>query len=62
VIGYGVLFGVSTSLLTYSGGELRYRYDPEADVFAERQALRKNFRSPAELTILEVGEGRGKLP
>jgi len=59
VLGYGVLTGVFTSILTYSGGELRYRYDPEADVFAEKQAGRKNWRSPAEQTLAEVGEGRG---
>lgn len=51
--------GISTAILTASGGELRSHVDPERDVVAEREALRKNYRTPSEQTIAELGEGRG---
>ena len=59
MIGIGALSAVATSLLTYTGGELRSKRDPERDIVAEREALRKNYRSPIEQTLSEVGEGRG---
>jgi hypothetical protein len=59
MIGIGALSAVATSLLTYTGGELRSKRDPERDIVAEREALRKNYRSPVEQTISEIGEGRG---
>ena len=59
MIGIGALSAVATSLLTYTGGELRSKRDPERDIVAEREALRKDYRSPVEQTLSEVGEGRG---
>jgi hypothetical protein len=53
--------GVSTALMTASGGRLRPWRDPNRDLLEEREALRKNYRRPVEETIAELGEGRGKL-
>jgi len=59
MIGIGVMTGVAASVLTYTGGELRARPDPRRDIYAEREHLRKNYRSPVEETIAQLGEGRG---
>jgi hypothetical protein len=51
--------GISTSILTITGGTLRPRRDPNRDLLEERDAMRKNYRRPVEETIAEIGEGRG---
>jgi hypothetical protein len=61
IIGLGVMSGVATSILTYTGGSLQAHHDPNRDIYAEREALRKRYRVPADQTIAELGEGRGML-
>jgi hypothetical protein len=61
IIGIGALMGISTSILTATGGRLRPWRDPERDILEEREALRKNYRRPVEETIAELGEGRGRM-
>jgi len=46
----------------YTGGTLfGYEKERHEDEYDHRTAMRKNFRSPGEQTIAELGEGRGML-
>lgn len=49
-------------IFEYTGGSL-WGYntrDPNVDEFERSEKLRKTYRSPAEQTVQELGEGRGK--
>jgi hypothetical protein len=60
IIGMGVFTAVLTGGMTYTGGTLKGGLrDPDADKVAEKDLARKNYRSPVEQTIAELGEGRG---
>lgn len=60
VLGYGVALSTVMSAFEYTGGTLfGYKKDHTEDEFERRQKLRKAFRTPAEDTISELGEGRG---
>ncbi|KAK2865221.1 hypothetical protein FQN49_003797 [Arthroderma sp. PD_2] len=60
VIGYGVALATLLGTFEYTGGTLRGKeIDRSVDEYDRRTALRKNFSSPAEETIAELGEGRG---
>jgi hypothetical protein len=60
VIGMGVFTAVLTGGMTYTGGSLKGGgKNPDADLVGEKDAIRKNYRSPIEQTIAELGEGRG---
>ncbi|WEW60586.1 hypothetical protein PRK78_006073 [Emydomyces testavorans] len=60
VLGYGATVATVIGIFEYTGGSLQgYPVDRNVDEFERRQALRTNYRSPAEQTIAELGEGRG---
>lgn len=60
VLGYGVALSTAMAAFEYTGGTLfGYKKDHTEDEFERRQKLRKAFRTPAEETISELGEGRG---
>ncbi|KAF3490498.1 NADH-ubiquinone oxidoreductase subunit [Arthroderma uncinatum] len=60
VIGYGVALATVLGTFEFTGGSLRGKeIDRTVDEYDRRTALRKNFRSPGEETIAELGEGRG---
>jgi hypothetical protein len=46
----------------YTGGSLfGYKKEQDVDEYDRRTALRKNFQTPGEQTVAELGEGRGML-
>ncbi|EFE39220.1 hypothetical protein TRV_06132 [Trichophyton verrucosum HKI 0517] len=60
MIGYGVALATLLGVFEYSGGSIAGKIaDPNVDEYDRRTALRKNFRSPGEETIAELGERRG---
>ncbi|KAJ5172903.1 hypothetical protein N7492_005496 [Penicillium capsulatum] len=60
VLGYGVALSTAMAAFEYTGGTLfGYKKDHSEDEFERRQKLRKAFRTPAEQTFSELGEGRG---
>jgi hypothetical protein len=60
VLGYGVAVATVLGVFDYTGGSLRGPgRDPTVDEFERRESMRKNYRSPAEQTFAELGEGRG---
>ncbi|EEQ30500.1 NADH-ubiquinone oxidoreductase 213 kDa subunit [Microsporum canis CBS 113480] len=60
VLGYGVALATILGVFEYSGGRIGGKEaDPSVDEYDRRTALRKNFRSPGEQTIAELGERRG---
>lgn len=60
LLGYGAATATALAAFEYTGGTLYgYKKDTEGDEFERRQKLRKSFRSPAEQTLSELGEGRG---
>lgn len=62
LLGYGVALSAVMSGYEYTGGSLfGYSKDKNVDEYERRTQLRKNFQSPAEQTIAELGEGRGTL-
>lgn len=61
VIGYGVTVATLLGVFDYTGGTLRGEgVDHSVDEFERRERLRKNYRTPGEQTLAEIGEGRGK--
>lgn len=61
-MGYGVALSTLMSAYEYTGGSLfGYRKDKNVDEYDRRTQLRKNFQSPGEQTVAELGEGRGTL-
>lgn len=44
----------------YTGGLWGYEKERAEDEYERRTQIRKNFRSPGEQTLSELGEGRGK--
>lgn len=46
----------------YAGGLWGYKRDKDltVDEFDRRTQLRKNYRTPGEQTLAELGEGRGR--
>ena len=62
VLGYGVAVATVLGIFDYTGGSLQGSgKDPTVDEFEKREKMRKNYRSPAEETFAELGEGRGRL-
>jgi hypothetical protein len=59
-VGFTVLSGFTLGLYTYSGGFFGTIDDPNVDMLAEKDKIRKTYRVPLEQTIEELGEGRGK--
>ncbi|EEH48858.1 uncharacterized protein PADG_04937 [Paracoccidioides brasiliensis Pb18] len=60
VLGYGVAVATVLSVFEYTGGSLAGKgHANEEDEFARRERLRKNYRSPIEETVAQLGEGRG---
>lgn len=44
----------------YTGGLWGYEKERAEDEYERRTQMRKNFRSPGEQTLSELGEGRGE--
>lgn len=62
LLGYGAALSTVMSAYEFTGGSLfGYSKDKNVDEYERRTQLRKNFQSPAEQTIAELGEGRGTL-
>ncbi|KLJ09445.1 hypothetical protein EMPG_15135 [Blastomyces silverae] len=60
VVGYGVIVATALSVFEFTGGSLAGKgHANEEDEFGRREKLRKNFRSPIEETVAQLGEGRG---
>jgi hypothetical protein len=60
VLGYGAALAATLGAFEYTGGSLwGYRKDKNIDKFEELEKLRKAYRTPAEETFAELGEGRG---
>ncbi|CAL5874449.1 uncharacterized protein PFLUO_LOCUS8745 [Penicillium psychrofluorescens] len=60
VLGYGIALSTAMTAFEYTGGSLfGYKKNTEVDEFDRRQQLRTNYRTPAEQTFAELGEGRG---
>lgn len=60
LLGYGVALSTVMSAYEYTGGSLfGYSKDTNVDEYDRRTQLRKNFQSPGEQTVAELGEGRG---
>lgn len=61
VLGYGAACAVVMGAFDYTGGSLfGYKKDNEEDKFEQLSKLRTRYRTPAEETITELGEGRGR--
>lgn len=60
IFGYGTALAVALAAFEYTGGSLWGKgKDQNVDKYEELERLRKNYRTPAEQTIAEIGEGRG---
>ncbi|PWY88488.1 NADH-ubiquinone oxidoreductase 213 kDa subunit [Aspergillus heteromorphus CBS 117.55] len=60
VLGYGTALAVCTGAYEYTGGLFGKKpKDLEVDEFDRRTKIRTTYRSPAEQTFAELGEGRG---
>jgi len=60
LFGYGTALAVILAGFEYTGGSLWGKdKDPNLDKYEQLERIRKNYRTPAEQTIAEVGEGRG---
>ncbi|KAL2009844.1 hypothetical protein VTN00DRAFT_5651 [Thermoascus crustaceus] len=60
VVGYGAALATAMGVFEYTGGSLwGYSKDKKEDDFERLEKLRKAYRTPAEETIAELGEGRG---
>ncbi|EER23342.1 hypothetical protein D8B26_001441 [Coccidioides posadasii str. Silveira] len=60
VLGYGATVATVLGVFEYTGGRLEgYGTETNVDEYDRRESLRKNYRSPGEQTIAELGEGRG---
>lgn len=62
VFGYGTALAVTLAAFEYTGGSLFGKEkDQNLDKYAELERIRTNYRTPAEQTFAELGEGRGML-
>ncbi|KAL1864932.1 hypothetical protein Plec18167_009603 [Paecilomyces lecythidis] len=60
VFGYGAALAAVLYAFEFTGGSLRgYEKDRSVDEFERLEKLRKAYRTPAEDTFAELGEGRG---
>ncbi|EED17661.1 NADH-ubiquinone oxidoreductase 213 kDa subunit [Talaromyces stipitatus ATCC 10500] len=60
VFGYGTGLAATLATFEYTGGSLFGKpKDHNLDKYEELERLRKNYRTPAEQTFTELGEGRG---
>lgn len=60
MVGYGAALATAMGVFEYTGGSLwGYSKDKKEDEFERLEKLRKAYRTPAEDTIAELGEGRG---
>jgi hypothetical protein len=59
-VGFTVASAFTVGFFSWTGGSLLGRHaDPDADLLAEKDKARKQYRVPVEQTIAELGEGRG---
>lgn len=56
----GAFVGTAQGLFHVAGGRLDSFYKEE-DEFERREIVRRTTRVPVELTVAEIGEGRGTL-
>lgn len=62
VFGYGTALAATLAAFEYTGGSLSGKEkDHNLDKYAELERIRTNYRTPAEQTFAELGEGRGML-
>ena len=62
LLGYGVGLATAMTGFEYTGGLWGHGQKTVGDdEFERRTQLRKNYRTPAEQTLSELGEGRGRL-
>lgn len=55
-----MIVATALSVFEFTGGSLAGKgHATEEDEFDRRERLRKNYRSPIEETIAQLGEGRG---
>lgn len=60
LLGYGAALATGMGAFEFTGGSLwGYQKNRDIDEFERRQQLRKQFRTPGEDTVSELGEGRG---
>ncbi|KAL1962988.1 hypothetical protein VTN77DRAFT_8834 [Rasamsonia byssochlamydoides] len=60
LLGYGAALAATLGAFEYTGGRLwGHDEDPNMDKFEQLEKLRKAYRTPAEETFAELGEGRG---
>lgn len=60
IFGYGTALAVTLAAFEYTGGSLWGKdKDQNLDKYEQLEKLRKNYRTPGEQTIAELGEGRG---
>jgi hypothetical protein len=61
VFGYGTALAVTLAAFEYTGGTLWGKKDKDQnlDKYEQLEKIRKNYRTPAEETIAQLGEGRG---
>lgn len=60
LFGYGTALAVAMAGFEYTGGNLWGKNkDANVDKYEELEKLRKSYRTPAEETFAEIGEGRG---
>lgn len=64
MFGYGATLAALLGTLEYTGGTLlgSKKRDPNVDEFERREKVRTAYRTPAEQTFAELGEGRGMWP
>ena len=62
VLGFGGGLAIAQFVFDYGGGKFSgYDKDPNVDVYEAKEAQRLHRRDPIELTLQQLGEGRGKL-
>ncbi|KAL2216211.1 NADH-ubiquinone oxidoreductase [Thermoascus aurantiacus ATCC 26904] len=59
VLGYGAALATTLGAFEYTGALWGYGKEKDEDKFERLEKLRKAYRTPAEETIAELGEGRG---
>ncbi|KAE8356900.1 hypothetical protein BDV28DRAFT_42245 [Aspergillus coremiiformis] len=60
LLGYGAALATAMGAFEYTGGSLfGYKKNTDIDEFERREQLRKAYRTSAEQTFAELGEGRG---
>ena len=61
VLGFGGGLAIAQYVFDYGGGKFSgYERDPNVDEYEAKEAQRLHRRDPIELTLQQLGEGRGK--